>query len=413
MNNSSVRYGYAFVDGTRHVVKICDLDRDGACGHSFQCPFCHSDMYPTFGNVQQHHFRHRGEKCDHDSYLHSVAEEAFREEFAKCASDGAPFCVEFTAPVACGRDCLLKSSCRHTDTFIVDLTKDYGRVTLERSVRVDDHRRRPDILLASDCGRELWIEIWVTHRTTDEKMKDSSILEIKIEREEDIEDIRRHHVTVVRTSDISTSFSNSALVVTPFDTQGCRDFCGRLDTGRKKRAQSGAQEGADAGTDQPFDESKVEWVDLGLPSGVLWARRNKMKMISFDKARDIYRSCLPSQELAEELHEKCKKEWDSASNSLILTGPSGNSISFECPDRYAVHFWIDGYSDRIGMRHVVDKRYAKVMRLFPGKDHLFPRPQSKSSMSRSCSPSLTKFNSVKSIILQNCSYKHWVYSISS
>ena len=96
----------------------------------------------------------------------------------------------------------------HKNTAVVDLTKIYKSIKREYRVQVDDHFRRPDILLTSDTGEQLWIEIWVTHDTTVEKRKDGHIVELKIYNEKDLEQIRNHKLVKTTENELAVRLFN-------------------------------------------------------------------------------------------------------------------------------------------------------------------------------------------------------------
>ena len=77
----------------------------------------------------------------------------------------------------------------------MDLTKVYTIVSKETRVSISgtaNKYRRPDILLRSEDGRQLWIEIWVKHETDSDKKLDGPIVEIRIESEADVELFCKH-----------------------------------------------------------------------------------------------------------------------------------------------------------------------------------------------------------------------------
>ena len=45
--------------------------------------------------------------------------------------------------------------------------------------------------------------------------------------------------------------------------------------------------------DKPVDLSKTEWVNLGLPSGVLWAKDDEDVLVTIHKALQDYPDNLP------------------------------------------------------------------------------------------------------------------------
>ena len=88
----------------------------------------------------------------------------------------------------------------------------------------------------------------------------------------------------------------------------------------------------------PMDlrDNKTEYVDLGLPSGTLWASDyeksdGKYVYLPYEKAN---RMNLPTEKQWQELKACCKMEYDDYNsldrkyNEVIFIGPNGNSITF-------------------------------------------------------------------------------------
>jgi len=72
------------------------------------------------------------------------------------------------------------------------------------------------------------------------------------------------------------------------------------------------------------------FVDLGLPSGTLWATENTdgtLQLHDYRDARGRYLGLLPSREQFQELIDLCKWDWDRERKEFVITGPSGASIS--------------------------------------------------------------------------------------
>ena len=450
MAKDEVLFGYALLDDTKHTVSIDDIDRPFTRLYKFYCPHCHNEMYATFGEVQLPHFRHNGDKCQHSKYLHDLAEHVFYEEYSKCLDNGWPFFLELRIPTPCNKACVLK---KHTDCkehYIqktVDLTKEYTLISLETRVDIDDRYRRPDILLESLDGKQLWVEIWVSHETEEDKRKDGRIIEIKIDTEKDLEKIRQHKIVqsegedlAVRIFSIETdgaddlfedeeSISNlkypcekyycfeagtggaKAEIIDYIRTTVSTDLSYRLilrlnwkgshnsidgNTGKQttendlqavcfQRYYSYGEDGPlyqDKSYDslivsewkaasfkpapiqgsahfhrsyyrpryQPtpppapasVDVSDMEWVDLGLPSGTLWAKKDNDGTISFIGANELYGSHMPSMVNANELCEHCIKKWEESVQALVFIGPNGNSISFSCKGSHKT-YWLNAY----------------------------------------------------------------------
>ena len=90
---------------------------------------------------------------------------------------------------------------------------------------------------------------------------------------------------------------------------------------------------------------KQEFVDLGLPSGTLWGKRNvyayKRRHFTHSKAVEIARDLhckLPSKENFEELINLCKWKWIKLFGKVTgykVTGPNGNYIFLPAAGSYS------------------------------------------------------------------------------
>ena len=75
-----------------------------------------------------------------------------------------------------------------------------------------------------------------------------------------------------------------------------------------------------------FNPDAIKWVDLGLPSGRLWASENIDGYYTYDQAVELFGEYLPKGVAFAELIEECKVEWNPYTKGLDVTGPNGNSI---------------------------------------------------------------------------------------
>lgn len=445
MAKDEVLFGYALLDDTKHTVSIDDIDRAFTRLHKFYCPHCHNEMYATFGEVQLPHFRHNGDKCQHSKYLHDLAKNVFYEEYSKCLDNGSPFFLELRVPTPCNKGCVLKKHANCSEHYIqktVDLTKEYPLISLETRVDIDDHYRRPDVLLESLDGKQLWVEIWVSHETEEEKRKDGRIIEIKIDTEKDLDKIRQHKIVqsegddlAVRIFSIDTDEDDDLLEdeesISNIKYPCEKYYCFEVGTGGAKgevidyirttistdlayrviyrlnwkgthngkegcigkqatendlkyvclQRYNSSEETGSLYQDKSYDSlivaewksksfkptslqknttyhrqnrpthlpvsaavdiSDMEWVDLGLPSGILWAKDDVEGQTSFLGARKSYGSYVPSKTDAFELNEFCTKKWDDSARALVFIGPNGNSISFPCNSSNKT-YWLNAY----------------------------------------------------------------------
>ena len=183
------KYESATIDKDGALVNIRQVRHEEERLHRYYCPNCKDEMIPILGMVREHHFRHKVQPCRYETYLHSLAEKTFLEEYQKCLSEEKPFFLVFDSVAECNQCCVLNQDvdCKeHHFHKEVDLTKHFIKISLERNVSVGDGRKRkPDILLETEEGRQLWVEIYVTNETKQPKLDDAEkkgvqVVEIKI-----------------------------------------------------------------------------------------------------------------------------------------------------------------------------------------------------------------------------------------
>ena len=73
-------------------------------------------------------------------------------------------------------------------------------------------------------------------------------------------------------------------------------------------------------------KDKFTYIDLGLPSGRLWASENAEGYYTFDNAKEKFGELLPKPEAFEELWEECQWLWDIKNKGMIVVGPNKNTI---------------------------------------------------------------------------------------
>lgn len=79
-------------------------------------------------------------------------------------------------------------------------------------------------------------------------------------------------------------------------------------------------------TKDTFNPKAFTFIDLGLPSGRLWATENAPGYYTFDEAVNTFGKQLPKGSAMVELIEECKCYWNDKKMGLDITGPNGNSI---------------------------------------------------------------------------------------
>ena len=378
MSSEDVLYSTALIDGSEKSIDINDVydqkhaDSEYTKKHSFTCPCCGLEMMAVLGPIRARHFRHFGTTCDPNYYLHSTAEQVFYEEFKKCLDEGKPFIITVFSEIRCVKDCSINNKQDCPNRFkeqTINLTEIYSKISPETRVRIDDRYRRPDLLLESETGKQLWVEIWVSHRTDENKHKDGDILEIKIESKEDIHKIRSHvltqrdprdesiryylkeecqspeiggsrrqsesetpiHRPVVEDTNLGSKTGHNEDTITP-----TTPHYGPIESPKISLEIKGLRDIFIAGVPEFLKSIKPEWIDLGLPSGTLWSKEY-MGSMSLDKAQECFPGMIPSPEQFEELVNSCK---------AIGIYPAGfigpNETRFEM---YEGDFWTNGKLD--------------------------------------------------------------------
>lgn len=78
--------------------------------------------------------------------------------------------------------------------------------------------------------------------------------------------------------------------------------------------------------DHPYDPALFGWVDLGLPSGRLWADRPAPGYYQYDQAVEAFGEDLPKGVAMAELCEECEWTWDKKRKGYDVVGKNGNRI---------------------------------------------------------------------------------------
>lgn len=185
------KYAYAY-DEENRLVKISSLTKEERDGHIYKCLSCGCSMIAKLGEKNIHHFAHKVDvECNNESYLHRLSKEILRKRFYNSES----FNISFYQTSKCDlfNQCpthQVDSSCKKRVLRTYDLKKYYSDCLLEDWDPITN--KRPDLKLVSSNPkiRPIWLEIFVTHRCTEEKIHSKSkIIEFKIENEEQAESL--------------------------------------------------------------------------------------------------------------------------------------------------------------------------------------------------------------------------------
>lgn len=164
----------------------------------YSCIACSRPLVAVVnGPIRSPHFRHKvSVECNGETYLHRLAKQVFKETYENCRNKLEPFIISFDTPRYCskfkrftGTRCELGE-----DNHRYDLTQYYSEVRIEER----DGPFVPDISLHSvDRPTDVvYVEIAVSHFLSEAKaISANRIIEITINSEEDVDIIRKAHLS--------------------------------------------------------------------------------------------------------------------------------------------------------------------------------------------------------------------------
>lgn len=192
-DTGSITYGYAR-DASGQIISI----DQAIAKQPYTCVSCGNKLIPVINvTKKQKHFRHAAVDaalaCSPETYLHRLAKQRFYESYLDSLQTQKPFSLTIHSPkecVACDRGpCKIPSG----SSRMVDLTEHFTEIFPPDS-RFDG-RFKPDILIRSSSGKSLWVEIVVTHRSSDSKIASGTrIVEIQIDSEHAIDSLNTRNL---------------------------------------------------------------------------------------------------------------------------------------------------------------------------------------------------------------------------
>lgn len=200
----SQNYSYAS-NSSGNLINISTAQRN----EKYFCPICGKLMNPHMGKVRRWHFVHKNTgNCSYESYLHKLAKIKIREAFLSSEH----FLLSYNAKAICSLDCPFIGfpKCEGEKPVEFDLRRYYDICDIEQTY----HKYKADLLLTSSINpnrHPVLIEIMVTHKCTEDKIRDGvRIIEIQIQSEEQIDNIANScKLTAIR--DMHSSEGNITL----------------------------------------------------------------------------------------------------------------------------------------------------------------------------------------------------------
>lgn len=188
----NIKYHFA-LEGNK-IIPIEMVDKNERHAHTYTCMGCGAEMTAKMGNKNAWHFAHKVQdegNCSSETYLHKLAKRLIREKFESSPS----FWIQYNQVGLClsYKECRFKykqeDSCQVFKTVKHDLKQYYD--LCQEEIPIEGFIA--DLLLSSSTHADrnpVLIEIYVTHKSTEEKLKSGlRIIEIKIDNEDSIKNL--------------------------------------------------------------------------------------------------------------------------------------------------------------------------------------------------------------------------------
>ncbi|WP_139215956.1 competence protein CoiA family protein [Parapedobacter composti] len=171
------------------ITHIGTITREVRSAQRYRCVGCGAQMTAVLGNIKAHHFRHSGDTCSWESYLHKLGKQVIKQRF-----DGSQtFNVKFYSHNSCPHlaQCGIRKHhswkrCTPVELRTVNLKESYDTCQLEVTYR----GFRADLMLTHSEHPErppTFLEIAVTHRCDQNKISSGiRIIELDVQSELDL-----------------------------------------------------------------------------------------------------------------------------------------------------------------------------------------------------------------------------------
>ncbi len=180
MATSNIQYKYALGDDG-WLIDIESLGQGDR--REYKCAGCGNVLLPVLGKIRQKHFRHKTQQnCSPETYLHRMGKLLFIKKYKECLSQNSPYSIEYATQVIC-KECSHGPCEKGKAVVSENLTERYTEIKEEEK----DGQFIPDVLLESQSGETIYIEVAVTHKCTDDKIdSQKKIIEFRVKEEADL-----------------------------------------------------------------------------------------------------------------------------------------------------------------------------------------------------------------------------------
>jgi hypothetical protein len=213
MKQIKYRYGLNSENRIIDILTVDPMNRG-----DYRCISCGQTLSAVLGQKRTMHFRHKTvtKSCLEETYLHRLGKRLFYDTFNSRLEKKQPFEIIFTRPRECNF-CQISVPCRIAPKQeTIDLTQKFTRAYLEKL----DNGFVPDILLQADSGEVMYVEIAVTHESSEDKISSGvELIEISIQNEEDLDQITSGRLIENTEKDSKIKFHNFKPIVNDFSIE--------------------------------------------------------------------------------------------------------------------------------------------------------------------------------------------------
>jgi hypothetical protein len=187
-----IKYQYA-INSIGKIVNAVDLIASiEVRSKTYKCLSCGNILIPVLGEKIKKHFRHKADiqvQCSPETYLHKLGKSRFYDIYNSCLDEKLPFWIEIEVKQKCKFQKQFQHICSSREgKEMFDLTQFFKKIDPE----IKDNDFIPDLLLTSDKGKKIYIEIAVSHKSTQRKIHSGiRIIELAISQESDLNIIDR------------------------------------------------------------------------------------------------------------------------------------------------------------------------------------------------------------------------------
>ena len=183
---------YRYAKNDKDILfNIEDVTPDIRKNNNFFCIGCDCSMRAGLGKIREHYFAHQNfeaeRKCNQETYLHKLGKRKFLDLYQQHKNENSRMVIAYKHPSICEiTHCPYGQTepCRNTVTELYEIYPKYTSAVEEEW----DEIYKPDVRLTNDAGETLFIEIYVTHPCSEEKINSGiPIIEFSIKSDEDLE----------------------------------------------------------------------------------------------------------------------------------------------------------------------------------------------------------------------------------